>query len=295
VTTIAPPPPAPPAPATSPSLPPGRRVVVRGIIVVAASILVLGYVAALGVAAGRLNAVRLSVETKDLPAGMRSLTIEAADADVRISVDPKADAPRVDLRTVDSTTDDDHERMEVTSVGADTRLLLTPGAPSFMDWGRMGSVTVTLSPQLASRLSVIVRQDDGTLTVDADLGQLTAYTADGDIALNAGARRVDLTSRDGDVVAPKPISVAESFVAHTADGDIRVEFKGVTPRTVEASSRDGDIAIALPGPGPYLVDASADSRRIRVPETTDPGKATAEVTVRTVDGDVAVDTSGAAR
>jgi DUF4097 and DUF4098 domain-containing protein YvlB len=203
--------------------------------------------------------------------------------------------PHVDLRTVDSKRDDGRRRMQITSEGDSTRILLTPNSGSFMDWGRSGDVTVTLPPRLAGELSVVTQQDDGALTVDADLGQLTAYTADGDITLNAGARRVDLTSRDGDVVSPKPISVAESFVAHTVDGDIRVEFKSATPRTIEASSRDGDITIALPGPGPYLVDASADSRRIRVPETTDPTKAAAEVTVRTVDGDVAVDTSGAAR
>jgi hypothetical protein len=294
VTTIAPPPPAPPAPVTAPPLPPGRRSAVRVLVVVAASILVLAYVATLGVAAWRLNALRMSIESKDLPAGMRSLTIDAADANVRVKVDPQAGAPHVDLRMVDSTRDD-RERMEITSDSDGTRILLSPDSPSFMDWGRSGEVTVTLPPQLARGLSVTTQQDDGRVIVDADVDQLTADSLDGDIVLNGGARRIDITSGDGDVVAKKPISVTESFNAHTVDGDVLVEFKGAAPRTVEAISRDGDIAIALPGPGPYLVDSSADSRSIRVPETTDPARAAAKVTVRTVDGDVLIDTSGAAR
>jgi hypothetical protein len=267
---------------------------VRIALVAAASVLVLAYVATIGVGAWRINALRVSIEHEDLPNGMRSLAIDAADANVRVKVDPQGGPPRVDLRMVGSAQDG-RQRMEITSDGDGTRIFLTPDSPSFMDWGRAGELTVTLPPQLARQLSVTTQQADGVVIVDADLDQLTAHSADGDIVLNGGARRVDITARDGDVVAEKPISVTESFNAHTVDGDVRVQFKDTAPRTVEAGSRDGDIAIALPGAGPYLVDSSADSRSIRVPETTDPAQAAAKVTVRTVDGDVLIDRSGAAR
>jgi hypothetical protein len=293
MTMAAPPPVAPPA-SVIPTPTPGRRRAIRAVLVVAASVFVLGWLVALGLAAGRINALLVSIESENLPGGMQSLTIDAAGAGIRVRVDPHADAPRVDLRMV-AAARDSQRRMQITSVGDSTRILLTPDSKSFMDWGRSGEVTVTLPPQLAGGLSVTTQQDDGPLTVDADVAQLTAYTSDGTIVLNGGARRVDITARDGDVVGQKPISVTESFNAHTVDGDIRVEFKDTAPRTVGASSRDGDIAISLPGPGPYLVDASVVSNGIRVPRTNDPARAAAEVTVRTVDGDVLVDTSGAAR
>jgi len=291
--TTAAPPPAGLSASVTPAPQPGRVRVVRIVLVVLAAVIVLGYMAALSLAAGRINALLVTVSSEDLPGGMRSLTIDAGDAGIHVQVDPRASAPHVDLRTVDSSSA--QRRMQITSDGDSTRIVVPPDSGSFMDWGRSGDVTVTLPTALARQLSVTTQQDDGALTVDADLGQLTAYTADGDVALNAGARRVDVTTTDGDVVAQKPISVAESFIARTVDGDVRIEFKGAAPRTIEAGSRDGDITIALPGPGPYLVDASANSTKIQVPETNDATKASAKVTVRTVDGDVVVDTSGDAR
>jgi hypothetical protein len=291
--TTAAPPPAGLSASVTPSPKPGRVRTVRIVLVVLAAVIVLGYMAALSLAAGRINALLVTVSSEDLPGGMRSLTIDAGDAGIRVQVDPQTNAPHVELRTVDSSSA--QRRMQITSDGDSTRIVVPPDSGSFMDWGRSGDLTVTLPTALARALSVTTQQDDGALTVDADLDQLTAYTADGDIALNAGARRVDITTTDGDVVAQKPIPVADSFIARTLDGDVRVEFKASAPRTIEAGSRDGDIAIALPGPGPYLVDASATSAEIQVPETNDATKAAATVTVRTVDGNVVVDTSGDAR
>jgi hypothetical protein len=291
MTIIAPPP---PAPEPTPALRPGRRSAVRIALVAAAAVLVLTYVAALGLAAGRLNALSMTVESKDLPAGMRSLTIDSADANVRVTVDGQAGGAKVDLRTIDSTGDR-VERLEINSDGGDTRIRLTPDVPSFIDWGRSDEITVTLPPQLAKGLSVTTQQSDGTVTVDADLDRLTAHTSDGSVMLNGNARRIDVTTRDGDVVAQRPISIIESFSAQTVDGDVHVQFGNAAPRTVDASSRDGDVMLALPSPGPYLVDVSADSQRVRVPETTNASMAAAAVTVRTVDGSVVIDTSGAAR
>lgn len=291
MTTIAPPP---PAPVTPPPLTPGRRNAIRVLLILIASALVLGCVVALGISAWRINSLRLRVESEDLPATMRSLVIDAVDARVHVQVDPRASAPSVELRVVDSARDG-QRRLQVTSGADGTRILLAPNQSSLVDWGRTEDVTVTLSPQVARGLSVTTEQDDGTVVVDADLDRLTAHTVDGDVVLNGGARRVDVTASDGDIVVRKPISVAESFSARTVDGDVDVAFSGAAPRTVDASSRDGDISIGLPGAGPFLVDAPGDSRRIRVPETSDPARAAARVTVRTVDGDVEIGSAGAVR
>ena len=79
----------------------------------------------------------------------------------------------------------------------------------------------------------------------------------------------------------------------TADGDVTVDFKEAAPRTIEAVSSNGDVAIGLPPGGPYLVHAaSGSSTSVRVPETNDPQRAEAEVTVRSDDGSVSVSTLG---
>jgi hypothetical protein len=155
----------------------------------------------------------------------------------------------------------------------------------------MAEVTLVLPPRLARGLSLTTQQDDGALIVDAELGRLTARTADGSVFLNAGARRVEVTARDGDVVSRKPIAVGESFAAQSTDGEIDVTFAAAAPPTIEATTRDGDVTIALPADGPYLVRTrSGDATTVRVPETTDPARAVSVVTVRSDDGNVTVDT-----
>ncbi len=52
------------------------------------------------------------------------------------------------------------------------------------------------------------QQTDGALIVDTDLDQLTARLTDGAVLLQGGARKVDISVRDADVVARKPISVS---------------------------------------------------------------------------------------
>ncbi len=263
----------------------------RAILVISASVLVIGCVVALGVTAYGINTLRVSNERRDLPTDMRSLTIDVGDATVRVRNDPQASTPRVDLRMLNSIRSGG-QHLEVTGDAGGTRILLTPDSPSSVDWGRLGEVTITLPPRLAPRLSVTTQQDDGALIVDADLDRLIARTADGTVMLNGGAHDVEITARDGDVVSRKPISVTGSFAAESVDGDIAVSFANTAPRRIDATTRDGDVAITLPTNGPYLVRTrSGDTTTVRVPETTDPARAVSEVTVRSDDGNVAVDTT----
>jgi hypothetical protein len=160
-----------------------------------------------------------------------------------------------------------------------------------MDFGRTSDVTVTLPPKLAGTLFVTVEQDDGTLMVDADLDRLAAHNTDGNIVLNGSAHAVEITAKDGNVLSRKPLAVNESFVADSVDGNVDVAFADPAPRRIEATTHDGNIAVILPPTGPYLVRTqSSDDTSVRVPETTDPARAVSEVTVRSDDGNVVVDT-----
>jgi hypothetical protein len=265
MTAIAPPP-APPSATAPPPLTPGSRNAIRAILVIAAAVLVVGSVVSLGVTAWGVSSLRASTDGKDLPNGMRSLVIEAGDATVHVTSDPKATTPRVDMRTLTSSRGG-QQRLDVITDSSGTRILVAPGSRKFMDFGWTGEVTVTLPPKLAKTLSVSTRQEDGTLIVDADLDRLVARTSDGNITLTGGARVVEITTQDGDV----DVTFADA------------------PRSLAATTRDGDVAVSLPQPGPYLVNASGGSTSVQVPQTTDAVRAVSQVTVRSADGDVVVD------
>jgi hypothetical protein len=263
---------------------------VRAALVIAATVLVIGSVVSLGVTAWGINSLRVSTDRQDLPDGMRALTIDASDATVHVTSDPQVTTPRVDLRALHSTRGV-QQHLEVAADAGVTRLFVTPKSREFMDFARMGEVTVTLPPRLAGALFVSAQQDDGTLVVDADLDRLVAHNTDGNVMLNGGAHVVEITAKDGNVVARKPLAVTDSFVAESVNGNVDATFANPAPHRIEATTRDGNVAITLPPTGPYLVRTqSSDATSVRVPETTDPARAVSEVMVRSDDGNVVVDT-----
>ncbi|GAB7069015.1 DUF4097 family beta strand repeat protein [Mycobacterium hodleri] len=282
MTTIAP-------PSAPPPLTPGNRTALRALLVIAASVLVVGCVVALVAAAFGIASLRVTTDGKDLPGNMRSLVVDASDVSVHVTSDPDAATARADLRTVGSSRGA-RPSLDVTSDARETRVRVTPGSAHVVDVGGPSDLTITLPPALAATLSVSTRQDDGTLTVDANLDRLVARSADGDVVLNGAVHVVDVTARDGDVVSRRPVSVTESFTVEAVDGDVAVAFADPAPRRVAATTRSGDVAITLPAPGPYLVRTrSGDATSVDVPETTDPARAASEVTVRSDDGSVSVD------
>lgn len=292
MTMIAPPPPAPAAP---PPLTPGGRTALRVVIVASAAVLLIGAVAGLGAAAFGLGALRVTNDTRALPAAMRSLTIDATGTPtlIRIVADRDATEPRVDLRQVD-TRRSGEAALLVTTDGAGTRVSFSSQSGSFMDWHRGGQLTVTLPPAVARGLSVTVEQEDGALMAEADVDQLIARTSDGAVLLSGSARRIDVDSQDGTVKTRDPISVRESFRATAADGNISVDFKDPAPRTIDATAQDGDVTIAVPARGPYLVNANTDDETgttvVRVPQTSDRASAASVITARAQDGDVSITT-----
>ena len=126
----------------------------------------------------------------------------------------------------------------------------------------------------------------------ADLDQLTARMTHGAVLLSGSARRIEVHSVDGDVVARDPISVTESFRATTDNGDIKVDFND-RPAHVDATTDNGDVRIALPPRGPYVVNANTSDRAVdtvvRVPQTSDRKDAAAVVTARSDTGDIIID------
>ena len=287
MTMIAPPPPA----ATPQALTPGGRTAVRVALVAAATVLTVGCVASLVMVAWGLSNVHVTIDEKTLPGDLRTLVVDTGDIPVTIRPTTEGE-PRVSMRIVNSANAGD-QSLVVTEGAGETRLSVSGDRPrTMMSWGGTGEITVTLPPAVAQRLSITAQLDDATLRSEADLDSLVVSNIDGDVVLSGTARRVEVHTRDGDVVAHRPLAVRESFLTSSVDGDVHVDFTDTPPRRIETTTRDGDVAISLPEPGPYLVRASGESTWVRVPETSDPARAVAEVTVRTVDGSVELDTRG---
>jgi len=276
-------------PSAPPPLTPGNRTAVRVMLVIAAAVLVVGSVAGLGVTAWGLSSLRASNDGKDLPGNMRSLAIDGSDVSVTVKSDPKVTTPRAELRTVGSSRRG-QQRLNVTTDAGQTRIRVTKDSDHVLGFGS-SDLTVTLPPALAAGLFVTTQQNDGTLTVDADLNRLVARSSDGDVVLNGAVHVVDVSARDGDVASRKALSISDSFVVDAVDGDVAVTFAEPAPRKITATTRDGDIALTLPETGPYLVKTRSEyATSVDVPETTDPARAVSEVTARSDDGNIAIDT-----
>ncbi|MEV0673982.1 hypothetical protein [Mycobacterium sp. NPDC050441] len=290
MTTIAPPPPVNPPP----QLNTGGRTAFRLVLIAAATLLVVGSVASLGVAAWAVSTVRVVTDHEALPGTMRSLVIDTARIPIaiRIIADRETRDAAADLRLVNTTHSGAH-RLQVTTDGDETRITVVGNPSRVLEWARGGEITVAVPPEQARRLTVRTEQEIGTVIAQADLDQLIARTTDGPIILRGAARRVEAHTVNGEIFSRSPIAVTEQFNATTSDGDIAVDFGDAVPRRVDAVSRNGDVTIGLPGRGPYLVHAqSGSSTQVRVPETTVPDTAVAEVTVRSDDGDVVVEDVG---
>jgi hypothetical protein len=296
VTIIAPPPPAPPVAAAPPPLTPGGRTAVRVFLVIAASVVVVGTVLSLGATAWGVSTFRVVADETAFSTDTRSLVIDTGDvpAALRLTTDRDAREPRVSMRLLKS--DRAGERtLQIDQDAQTTRISINGATSDFIGWSRAGEITVTLPPETARRMSVTTTQDKGVLLVQADLDSLVASNTYGAVILSGSARRIEVSGQDGTVLTREPISVSESFVARSVDGDVSVDFKDAPPRTVDASTSSGDVVISLPNPGPYLIHASGDSARVRVPETTDPARASAEVTARSDEGSVVIEGPGAER
>ena len=296
MTTIAPPPPAPPVnppPSSPPPLSPGGRTAIRVLLIAAAAVLVLGSVATLGVAAWGLSTFRVVTDSRPLPPTMRSLIVDTGQLPVavRITADPEATQPRADMRMINSARAGSHP-LTVSTDSTGTRLTISGEPSPFLQWGRAGEITVVLPPEVARGLTVTSQQRTGVLMTQADLGQVTARMTHGAVLLSGSARRIEVDSVDGDVLARTPISVTDSFRATTANGDIEVDFK-TAPRTLDATTDNGDIRIALPPSGPYVVNADTSDRSgdtvVRVPQTSDRTDAASIVTARSDTGDITID------
>lgn len=284
---------APAAPNNPPPLSGGGRAALRAALVIAAAAAVVATIALLTAGAWGLSAFRLVAEHHDLPGTMRSLTVDTGDSPmrVRITADRDAGEPRVDVRMVASSRGDT-ARLNITEQADGTHLQVDNPQPGFLPFGDPGELTVTVPPELGRGLAVTVRQDNGVLIAQADLDQLTATSGDGSVVLRGAVRQVEVRAQNGNIWAREPVSVTESFDVATDNGDIDIGFADTAPRRIDATTRNGDVSMSLPPPGPYLVHAhSGDgSSSVRVPETTDAGRAAAEVTARSDDGNVVIET-----
>ena len=162
--------------------------------------------------------MRVTNDTQPLPAAMRSLTIDAADACRHSSASWPTAPPQSRGWTFARSTRNvgRRARWSVTNDATGTRV--TARRPVADVHGlaiAAGELTVTLPPELARKLSVTIQQEDGALMAQADLDQLIART-DGRRrrAQRLGSAHRDRQPATGSVVTREPISVSESFIAH---------------------------------------------------------------------------------
>src|SRR5689334_9504210 len=167
-------------PSAPPPLTPGNRTAVRVLLVIAAAVLVVVCVTALVAAALGIASLKVTTDGKDLPGDTRSLVIDASDVSVRVTSDPGASTARAELRTVGSSRGTP-PGLDVTTAAGETRIHVALGRGRLVDFGGPSELVVTLPPAVAARLSLTTQQDDGTLTVDANLDRLVARSADGDV------------------------------------------------------------------------------------------------------------------
>ncbi len=175
MTTIAPPPPAPATP--PPPLSPGGRTAFRIALIAAAAVLVVGTLASLGTVAWGIASFRVITDSKPLPSGMRSVTIDTGSVPVaiRITTDREAREPRADLRMVNSTRAGANP-LGVNADPAGARVTINGEPSAFLQWGRAGEINLVLPPDLARQLTVTAQQDTGVVLVQADIDQLIART-----------------------------------------------------------------------------------------------------------------------
>jgi hypothetical protein len=274
-----------------PQLSPGGRTAFRFLLVAAAALLVTASLVGLGIVAWGVNAVRVATDHQALPAGMRSLVIDTARVPIaiRIVADRETRDATANLRLLNTSHSGEH-RLSVVTEGRDTRITLAGNPAPMLAWARGGEITISMPPEQARRLTVRTEQEIGAVIASADVDQLIAHTTEGAIVLSGAARRIELHTVSGEVVARDPIAVTERFSATTSDGDIKIDFRDTPPRTIDAISRDGDVVLGLPEHGPYLVHAdSRSSTTVRVAETSTPDAAVSDVTARSNTGDVVVE------
>lgn len=268
------------------------RTAIRTVIVIAAALLVLGGLAGLTVAAVGLGSTRVITESRALPTDLATLEVDtgALPVAIRVRTDQAVDEPRVDLRFVTMSNPDEH----TLAVGADgdaVRISLGGRESDYLSWARGGEITVILPPEIAADLAVTTNQQVGVLFADADVDRLVANTANGAVILRGSARDVEIHTDNGSIHTRVPISVRESFVATTSEGDIDVAFGSAPPETIEVSAVRGSVEVGLPAPGPYYVSAQSGLRHdadIEVEQTSDPTQAVASVTATSTTGPVTV-------
>lgn len=267
-----------------PSVSRTQSTVMRVVLFLVGALIVVTSLVSLGVLATGLGGTRVVTDSKALPAGIRTLSIDAGDVPVAVHVitDANATAGRVDLRLV---TNSDDTEFTVAEDGDGSRIRLRDNGSGFLWFKRTGEMRVVLPSDTARDLSVTVDQGAGSLSVDSTLRQLVAKT-DSSASLAGSARVMDVDAR-GDITTGSAIAVADSFKAHSGSGSISTEFRAA-PRALEATAH-GDVKVQLPGPDPYRVRAVSDPNRgsmVTVPQT--PSATASQVTARSENGNVEV-------
>lgn len=262
----------------------------RVVLAVLAALVVFVAVGGLATLAVGLSGTRVVTDSQELPAGIRTLTLDTGDLPiaVRLITDADTSRPHVDLRMLTRAAD---TQMTVAHDASGSRLALLGDSGSAFPLPfdvNTGEITVILPPGVAKNLRVTVTHQTGPIKSEADLDQLIVRTGTGTVTLSGSARLMDITVGKGDINTDTRIAVAESFKATTQSGRVSVEFRGA-PRTTEAVG-SGQVTLGLPGATPYRISAESVTPHgtviVTVPQTSD--LSAPVVTARSTSGNVVV-------
>lgn len=252
-----------------PAIAPAARGAMRSVVIVIGALVVLVAVGGLGAVSFAVATSRVVTDTQELPAGMRSLTVDTGGVPVpvRIIADADAKQPRVALRLVTRTDD---TQLAVHSEGTASRVTLGDSTSGFASL--IGtSVSVVLPPDVARKLRLTVNHRTGPLISDADLDELVVKSDDASLTLGGSARSVRVSNRHGYIRTSTGIAVSEGFEATSEFGDIWVEFRSA-PRNTEAIA-GGNVTVRLPASDAYRVNAGSEdparSTTVTVSKSTD--------------------------
>ena len=127
----------------------------------------------------------------------------------------------------------------------------------------------------------------GDLELDGIWDNVWCKTMSGDVEVDADAAQMTLTSTSGSMMVSGKV---RELCAETVSGDIQMElYDGSRLDVLHAETRSGDVRVHLPQPGCYSVKMTTRSGDAvsKVPEPSG-GEKAAEVSVKTVSGDIIV-------
>lgn len=131
-----------------------------------------------------------------------------------------------------------------------------------------------------------VSTDGGSVTASGTTGDVTLSTSGGDVTVDNASGDLTLNTDGGNITGAG--LTAQSFIAGTSGGDIRIEFTGV-PHNVRVHTDGGNITIVVPrGSAQYKVSATTDGGTVSDSSLSVNSNSPDTITASTSGGDITI-------